>query len=269
MADGKGGRKMKVVAIIPARYGSNRLPGKPLAEIGGKPMIVRVYERAVDILAMERVIVATDDERIAARIHAIGGECFLTHPDHPSGTDRVAEVARRIGLSSQDLVVNIQGDQPLLDPGPVTSIIDLLRSRKDLAMATAACPLSIREATNPNRVKVVLDISGNALYFSRAPIPFDRDGVSNGTSTNHGTSPYLRHLGIYAFRQGFLQKFVDLPPSRLEQLEQLEQLRALENGYTIGVAVVDQAPVEVDTTEDLDMVRRIVSASRAHEDPRH
>ncbi len=251
---------MKVVAIIPARYGSTRLPGKPLAEIWGKPMIVRVYERAVNILAIERVIVATDDKRIASHIHAIGGECFLTHPDHPSGTDRVAEVARRIGLSSQDMVVNIQGDQPLLDPQPVSNIIDLLRSREDLAMATAACPLPIQEATNPNRVKVVLDISGNALYFSRSPIPFDREGILNGTgAANNMTSPYLRHLGIYAFRQGFLQKFVNLPPSRLEQLEQLEQLRALENGYTIGVTVVEQAPVEVDTAEDLERVRKMAS----------
>ncbi len=246
---------MKVVAIIPARYGSTRLPGKPLAEIGGKPMIVRVYERAVNIPAIERVIVATDDERIASHVQAMGGECLLTHPDHPSGTDRVAEVARRIGMSSGDMVVNIQGDQPLLDPNPVSSVIGMLRSREGLVMATAACPLSIREAKNPNRVKVVMDVSGNALYFSRAPIPFDREGIV--TDTDHDMSPYLRHLGIYAYRYAFLQKFVSLPPSRLERLEQLEQLRALENGYTIGVVVVDRAPVEVDTKEDLDRVRRI------------
>jgi 3-deoxy-manno-octulosonate cytidylyltransferase (CMP-KDO synthetase) len=240
----------RIVCIIPARYGSTRLPGKPLADILGRPMILHVYERACRIPGMDRVVVATDDVRIMECIRGAGGEAMITGPDHPSGTDRIAEVARTLSLRGEDIVVNVQGDQPMLDPQPVLDIVTRLAAEPDLALTTPACPLDYVEGRNPNRVKVVVDTRWRALYFSRAPIPYVRDG--EGDTAGH---VHLRHLGLYAYRQEFLQTFVRLRPSRLEQIEKLEQLRALENGYSIGVVKVDAAPAEVDTLEDLQRVR--------------
>ncbi len=252
--------KPRIVCIIPARYGSTRLPGKPLIEIHGRPMILHILHRAARIPEVERTVVATDDERIRSCVAGAGGEAFLTDPSHPSGTDRVAEVARRLGLHDEDVVVNVQGDQPLLDPGPVNAIVARLLADIDVPMTTPACPLSPAEAKNPNRVKVVVDRSWRALYFSRARIPFDRDGIwedvrADGASPFDLRAAYLRHIGLYAYRQGFLQTFVGLPPGLLEGVERLEQLRALENGFPIGVVPVSSAPPEVDTPEDLDVVR--------------
>ncbi len=244
---------VKKVAIIPARYGSSRLPGKPLLDINGLPMICHVYVRAVSLSFLDSVAVATDDERIAECIRGVGGKVFLTDPEHESGTDRIAQVAREMGLSPDTIVVNIQGDQPLISAEPVLRMVELIEQGGNLDMATAACPMHPDEVDDPNRVKVVLDSSSRALYFSRSRIPFDRDG-----SAPAGQG-YLRHIGIYAYSNRFLQKFVDLPPSWLENMEKLEQLRALENGFNIGVAVVDQAPLDVDTEDDLEKVRVLLA----------
>lgn len=251
--------KPRIVCIIPARYGSARLPGKPLMEIHGRPMILHVLDRASRIPGVDRAVVATDDERICSCVAQAGGEAYLTDPSHPSGTDRVAEVARFLALDDEDVVVNVQGDQPLLDPGMVKAIVERLFADPGVPMTTPACPIQPAEARNPNRVKVVVDRSWRALYFSRARIPFDRDGLWEGADA--GALPpkdpraaYLRHIGLYAYRQGFLQTFVGLPPGLLEGVERLEQLRALENGFPIGVVSVPSAPPEVDTPEDLDAI---------------
>jgi len=255
-------KKNGVVCIIPARYGSARLPGKPLVEIHGRPMILHVLERASRIPGVDRAVVATDDERIRSCVTGAGGEAYLTDPSHPSGTDRIAEVSRLLGLADHDVVVNVQGDQPLLARGPVTAIIERLLGDPGVAMTTPACPLGAHDAENPNRVKVVVDRRWRALYFSRARIPYDRDGVLGGCGAgdagpNQECMGYLRHIGLYAYRQGFLEKFVALPTGFLETLERLEQLRALENGHAIGVVLVKEAPPEVDTAEDLETVRMI------------
>ncbi len=240
----------EIVAIIPARFGSSRLPGKPLADIHGRPMIFHVYQRALKVPGIDQVVVATDDLRIKKYVESAGGKAFMTDPGHLSGTDRIAEAARYLGLSDEDIVVNIQGDQPLLKPQPVVAIVKMLLERPGLAMTTPACPIDPEEGIDPNRVNVVVDREWKALYFSRAPIPFIRDIDTEGDRPY-----YLRHLGLYAYRQDFLQTFVALPPGRLEKIEKLEQLRVLENGYSIGVARVTEAPIEVDTPEDLDAVR--------------
>ncbi len=240
----------KVVAIIPARYGSSRLPGKPLIKIGDVPMILHVYNRARQLEGIDEVAVATDHPKIAETVESSGGTVFMTDPGHPSGTDRVAEVARLLGLGSSDIVINIQGDQPFFKEEMVYTPLALLKNNPDFVMTTPACPLPIDMADDPNRVKVVLDNKQRALYFSRSCIPYDRDNILNVEK-----SPYLRHLGLYVFRNSFLQKFVTLPPSRLEKIECLEQLRALENGYAIGIAVVSEAPLDVDTEEDLKQLR--------------
>ncbi len=253
----------RIVGIIPARYGSSRLPGKPLAEINGRPMIAHVLDRASAIEGLDQVYVATDDDRIFDAVLEAGGTPFMTDPAHPSGTDRIAEVARKLELSPDDIVVNIQGDQPLLDPRPVEDIIERLVSDKDLVMTTPACPLDTSQVANPNRVKVVVDSSWRAIYFSRAPIPFDRDGlIAKGSKglTIKMEKGYLHHLGLYAYRNSFLQTFVSLPRSFLERVEQLEQLRALENGYSIGVVLVKRGPQEVDTLDDLERVRLLMTA---------
>lgn len=251
----------RTVAIIPARYASTRLPGKPLANIAGKPMILHVIERSYSISLLDDVVVATDDARILECVQKAGHKAVLTSSGHPSGTDRVAEAARILGLSFDDIVVNIQGDQPFLHTDAVVAMINLLKSDEDLHMTTASCPMPLEDVSNPNKVKVVVDRRGRALYFSRSIIPFDRDGQAHmlcqtsvaehdasGQSVYRG---YLRHLGLYAFRMGFLQEFVGLGPSFLERMECLEQLRALENGYSIGVVMVPEASLEVDTPEDL------------------
>ena len=223
-------------------------------------MILHVYQRALKVPGIDEVVAATDDPRIAQCVETAGGKVFMTDPDHASGTDRIAEVARLLGLSDDDVVVNIQGDQPLLDSQPVVEIIRMLVDMPEFAMTTPACPLEAVEALNPNRVKVVVDKDWKALYFSRAMIPYYRDVDTEAGQPSKGSGQYyLRHLGLYAYRQNFLQTFVTLPHGRLEQIERLEQLRALENGYSIGVVKVTEAPLEVDTPEDLDAVRSVLA----------
>ena len=240
---------MRIVGIIPARYASSRFPGKPLADIAGKPMIQRVYARAARSSRLQRLLVATDDDRIAAVVRAFGGEALLTGGNHPSGTDRLAEACRLLELDDEDLIVNIQGDEPLLQPIMVDLLVDALLQASPCPMATLACVSSDDAAfVNPNVVKVVVDERWRALYFSRAPIPCRRDAAD-------GPPAFLRHLGFYAYRQAFLQQFTKYPPGELERLEQLEQLRALEYGHSIQVA---RSPVEtrgVDSPEDLKAIQ--------------
>ena len=238
---------MMVVAVIPARYGSTRLPAKALAEIGGVPMVVRVWRQVSMARSIERVIVATDDERIAAPVRAAGGEAMMTSASHQSGTDRIAEVAAKVHA---DIYINVQGDQPFTDPRDLDAVAAPMLSDATIDMATLATPIAdLEEFRNPTKVKVVCDASGNALYFSRSAIPHARDveGVPSGA---------LRHIGIYAYRRDFLMRFASMPQGKLEQLEKLEQLRALESGYRIRVVASVSPSLEIDTAEDLDRARR-------------
>ncbi|BCO09147.1 8-amino-3,8-dideoxy-manno-octulosonate cytidylyltransferase [Desulfolithobacter dissulfuricans] len=231
-----------VVAIIPARYQSNRFEGKPLALIAGKPMIQHVVERAWQVEMLSRVVVATDDERIAAKVRDFGGEVVLTRSDHASGTDRLAEAAELLDIPEQDVVVNIQGDQPLFPAEVVHQVASPLLEDPALPMATLIYKI-IRpeEISDPNHVKTVFDCHGNALYFSRSPIPFQRNPEEPRQPT------YYKHLGFYAYRKGFLLTFVGLPEGEWERFEKLEQLRALEYGYTIRVVLTEHDSIEVDT----------------------
>jgi 3-deoxy-manno-octulosonate cytidylyltransferase (CMP-KDO synthetase) len=246
---------MTVVAIIPARYGSTRLPGKPLAKIGGKPMIEHVYRSTAKAKILDRVIVATDDQRIEAAVKNFGGEVIMTSPDHPSGTDRLAEVARKV---KADWLVNVQGDLPFIHAETITRAVQPLRRNRTIPMGTVCTPIHDKsEWHNPNIVKVLKDRAGYALYFTRAPIPYARnDGVDLSGSKRSARRKLrlwgYRHLGLYVYRRDFLLKFARLPPTALERIESLEQLRALENGYRIYVAEVDERSVEVDTAEDLE-----------------
>jgi len=241
-----------VVVVIPARYESSRLPGKPLADIEGVPMIRRVYERAAAARGVDRVLVATDDARIRAAVTAFGGEVAMTDPSHPSGTDRIAEA---VGSLDAEIVVNVQGDLPLLDPDSVAAALEPLRADAALPMSTLSTAIrDAAEFANPNVVKVVTDATGHALYFSRAAIPHWRDGFGGGAIAQ-------RHIGLYAYRRKFLLQFARLAPTPLELAEKLEQLRALESGYRIRVVEVANAGVEVDTPADLDMVRSLVRSS--------
>lgn len=247
---------MQKIAIIPARYASTRLPAKPLADICGIPMIMHVYKRASAIDWLDQVLVATDDLRILEAVTQHGGKAIMTRASHQSGTDRIFEVAEGLGLSDDAIVINIQGDQPLLEQAPIKAMIMLLDGDEHLGMATPACPMDFNEAQNPNRVKVVMGINRRALYFSRSLIPYVRDEQDAVLAQKN---IYFRHLGLYAYRMWALRKFVACAPSWLEGLEKLEQLRALENGIAIGVCKVDEAPLEVDTPEDLEHVRRLVA----------
>jgi len=245
---------MSVVAIIPARFGSTRLPGKPLAQIGGRPMIQHVYESAAKAKVLDRVIVATDDRRIEAVVKGFGGEVVMTSADHSSGTDRLAEVARKI---KADLLVNVQGDLPFISAKTIGQAVQPLRRNRDIPMGTV-CTAIFHESEwrNPNIVKVLTDKDRLALFFTRAPIPFRRNaGIApNGKKIAGRDQRRLwgyRHLGLYVYRRDFLLKFARLRPTALEQIESLEQLRALENGYRIYVAQVDERSVEVDTPADL------------------
>ena len=238
------------VAIIPARFQSTRLPGKALALIGGRPMVCHVAERTRRARGLERVIVATDDERIRAAVAAMGAEVVMTRPDHPSGTDRLAEVA---GGLTADVVVNVQGDLPLLDPTMVERLVERMTAEPTLPMATLATPIrDAAEWRSPHVVKVVADANGRALYFSRAPIPHDRDGIRRP-----GQVLGLRHIGMYGYRKDVLLRLAALPPSPLELVEKLEQLRALEHGIAIGVVEWTAAEplIEVDTPDDLERAR--------------
>ena len=242
--------------LIPARYASTRLPGKPLADIGGKPMIVQVAERARQSGAL-RVVVATDDARIADAVLAHGVEVIMTRADHPTGTDRLAEAAAALGLAADETVVNVQGDEPLLDPALMRRTADLLAAHPDAAIATACHPIGdVRDAFSPNVVKVALDARGYALYFSRATIPWARDAFAADRSTIPAGLPIYRHYGLYAYRVGFLQAFPALTAAPIERFEALEQLRALWHGHRIVVEIAQGAPAPgVDTAEDLERVR--------------
>ena len=251
---------MSFTVLIPARLASSRLPDKPLADIAGKPMVVHVADRAAESGA-ERVVVACDDERIRAACAAHGVAAVLTRTDHASGSDRLAEACEKLGLDGGDVVVNVQGDEPLIDPALIDACAALLRQRDDCVMSTAAHPItSAAELDNPNVVKVVLDAAGRALYFSRAPIPWWRDGRAAGTAQIQSPAP-LRHVGLYGYRAGFLRRFPTLPPAPIEQLESLEQLRVLWHGERIAVHITDHAPGPgVDTPEDLARVRTLLAA---------
>ena len=240
--------------IIPARLASTRLPNKPLADLGGKPMVVRVAERAA-LSGASRIIVATDHASIRAACAEHGVEVCMTRADHPSGTDRIAEVARTLGLAADAVVVNLQGDEPLIDPALVAATAALISAH--VPMATSAHPLdAVDDAFNPNVVKVVLDKTGRALYFSRATIPWHRDGfAATRAALPAGYAP-LRHIGLYAYRNDFLQAYPQLEVAPLEAVEALEQLRVLWHGYPIAVHVTATAPAAgVDTPEDLARVR--------------
>ena len=242
---------MDAVVLIPARYASTRLPGKMLLSRTGKPLIRHTIESVRPARRVERVVVATDDERIAEAARAAGAEAVQTRADHASGSDRLAEAVERLGLEEDRIIVNVQGDEPELPPGLVDRLVERLEG-SDAPMATLCAPLSEEEASDANRVKVVLDGAGQALYFSRAAIPHDRDG--------EGAVRRFLHLGVYAYRAGFLRTFAGLPPTPLERAEKLEQLRALEHGYRIAVAVVEYDGVGVDTSEDYDrFVERVRS----------
>jgi len=243
--------------VIPARYASSRLPAKPLADIAGKPMIVRVLERALASGADE-VWVATDHPEILAVVEAAGGQVVQTRADHASGTDRLAEVVEILGWSDETIVVNVQGDEPLMDPALIAAVARELADDPEAAIATASHPLhSAEEFFNPNVVKVVCDGRGRALYFSRAPIPWARDAFAAGQAQLPADLPAQRHIGLYAYRAAFLRRYAGLAPAPLEGWEALEQLRALWHGYPIRVMGIATAPpAGVDTAEDLERVRR-------------
>ncbi|MCC2596715.1 3-deoxy-manno-octulosonate cytidylyltransferase [Pusillimonas sp. MFBS29] len=249
---------MSFIAIIPARAASTRLPGKPLLDIGGKPMVIRTAEQAARSQA-DRVVVATDDPGIQTAVQAHGFETLLTRADHPTGTDRLAEVAAQLALSSDTIVVNVQGDEPLIDPAQINTVAKLLAQVPDASIAT--CATAITDAAtlfNPNAVKVVCTHDRRALYFSRAPIPWARNALADGSQILAPGLPALHHIGLYAYRTNFLKAYPDLPAGPLESFESLEQLRALENGYEIVVHIADAHPAAgVDTQEDLDRIREI------------
>lgn len=239
-----------VMIVIPARYGATRFPGKSLAALQGRPIIQHVHERASRARSCSRVIVATDDERIAATARNFGAEVAMTRPDHPSGTDRVAEVAA--GLEA-DLIVNVQGDEPLVDPAAIDAAVEPLVADPAIPMGTLAAPIhDLADLANPNVVKVVLDRKGFALYFSRLPIPFLRDQEVD--------TPRYRHVGLYVYRREFLLDLATLAPTPLEQAEKLEQLRVLEHGYRIRVVLIPTASPGIDTPEDLKKVEEEMRA---------
>lgn len=254
---------MRFSVLIPARLASTRLPDKPLANIAGVPMVVRVAQRARQSGA-ERVVVAADDARIVTACEAHGVEVLLTRTDHPSGSDRLAEACVQLGLADDEIVVNVQGDEPLIDPALIDAVAATLASHPDAAMSTAAHAIdSLEDFLNPNVVKTVLDAQGNALYFSRAPIPWWRDGFAKNGPTALPTSPApLRHIGIYGYRAGFVRQFPSLPPAPVEATEALEQLRAQWHGHRIAVHVSAHAPGPgIDTPEDLARVRALFAAT--------
>ncbi|MBN1587457.1 MAG: 3-deoxy-manno-octulosonate cytidylyltransferase [Candidatus Omnitrophica bacterium] len=239
---------MHATGIIPARFGSTRFPGKPLALLWGKPLIQHVWEKAVQAETLSQVLVATDDERILEAVHGFGGEAIMTSADHPSGSDRVAELARSL---KSDIIVNIQGDEPLLEPSSVDAAIRAFEQMPGFSIVTLGTPFrDAREWENPNCVKVLTNAGGYALYFSRAQIP-------HGYNVRGGNEERVwRHLGLYAYRRDALFEFCKLAPSSLEKLERLEQLRALENGMPVYVVPVEQASIGVDTPEELEKLNQ-------------
>ena len=242
---------MKALCIIPARYASTRLPGKPLKDICGKPMICRVYDRAKLAKSVDEVIVATDDERIFQAVEKNLGRAMMTRADHKTGTDRLAEVAEK--FSDVDVIVNVQGDEPLIEPSLIDELIAQFEGDAELQMATVAVELHDEDdMKNPNNVKVIFDKKNNALYFSRSLIPYPR---------NVGKAKVYKHIGIYAYRRNFLLDYAKMPSTPLEESESLEQLRALENGYKIRVIISDCKFIGVDTEEDLKLVNEIMATS--------
>jgi 3-deoxy-manno-octulosonate cytidylyltransferase (CMP-KDO synthetase) len=245
--------------LVPARLSSSRLPNKPLADLAGIPMVVRVARRAA-LSRATRVVVAGDHPSIVQACQHHGVHAVLTRDDHVSGSDRLAEACELLGLQGDDVVVNVQGDEPLIEPGMIDAVAQLLRQRDDCSMSTVAHAIdSVADYTNPNVVKVVLDAQHTALYFSRAPIPWWRDGMAAGTTALPQPQP-LRHVGLYGYRAGFLRQFPALPVAPIETLESLEQLRAMWHGHRIAVHITPHAPGPgVDTPEDLERVRRLLS----------
>lgn len=248
---------MRIVAIIPARYGSTRFPGKPMAEIAGKPMLEHVYTNTSECDAISQVFVATDDERISELVSGFGGSALMTRGDHTSGTDRIAEAAEKLSLSDEDIVVNVQGDQPLFPASVLEEMVAPFFEDRGLSMSTLMYRIrDPKEIANPNHVKVVTDARGFALYFSRHPVPFYRDPNPNAL--------HYKHLGFYAYRKAFLTAFTSLPEGRLEAAEKLEQLRALENGFRIRVIETEHDSPEVDTPEDVARVEAIMAQAPPH-----
>ena len=238
---------MKVLCVIPARYSSTRLPGKPLADIAGKPMIQHVYERAKQAALPGKVLIATDHALVRDAVLRFGGEAVMTASDHPSGTDRLAEVAAL--HPEADIIVNVQGDEPLIEPVLIDRLAQALLDDPTVDMATLATPMPVEDYDQPSAVKVVTDLAGFALYFSRSRIPYPRQTKE--------AAPVWQHIGIYAYRRDFLLAFAKLAPTPLERTESLEQLRALENGYRIKVLQTDFVSVGVDTPEDLERVNEL------------
>lgn len=244
---------MRILGVIPARYASTRLPGKPLADIGGKSMVQRVWERATQATAVTDVVVATDDERIHAHVSAFGGRSVMTAAHHPSGTDRCHDALVQLGVAHFDAVVNIQGDEPFLAPQQVDELCATL-ARSSGGIATLAHHLtSDRDLDDPSKMKITVDVNGDALYFSRSAIPFLRNHT---TGPRHSAFRFLKHIGLYAYRVEVLGKLVALPPSTLELAESLEQLRWLENGYKVRVGLTEHPSFSVDTPADLEEARR-------------
>ncbi|MBN2430334.1 MAG: 3-deoxy-manno-octulosonate cytidylyltransferase [Acidobacteria bacterium] len=259
---------MRCMAVIPVRYASTRLPGKPLLPLAGKPVIQHVWERAMSCPDLDEVLVATDDERISAAVQAFGGQVTMTSPDHTSGTDRIAEATLELDA---DIVVNIQGDEPLIAPRTISEVVRPFAVKEEIGVTTACTAItSLDELMNPNCVKVVVDYEGYAIYFSRLPVPFCR--IPGGTLDNYraqlARNPLLlkqfnKHVGIYAYRKNFLQIFVNLPVSFLEKMEKLEQLRFIEYGYRIKVVEVHDSPPGIDTREDYEIIRHMLEGSAA------
>ena len=239
--------EQRVAIVIPARYGSTRLPGKPLADIAGKPMVQHVYERALQVANAHVVVIATDDARVAEAVRGFGGECVMTSPDHPSGTDRLAEVMAQV---EADIYINLQGDEPLVRPTDIEALATGMLADSSVNVGTLCHAIDEHEAVNPNTVKVVLAGNGNALYFSRSPIPYPRDSE---------VATYLKHVGVYAYRREVLAEYASLPQPMMEHAEKLEQLRLMAAGYCIRAYVVEPTGPGVDTPECLEHVRALVS----------
>ena len=253
---------MSFRVVIPARYASSRLPGKPLLDIAGKPMVQHVYERA-STCGAHSVVVATDDDRIAEAVTGFGGEVCLTSAEHPSGTDRLAEVVQMMGYPDEDIIVNMQGDEPLIPPSLIQQVALDLKEFSDASISTICTPIdTAEELFNPNIVKVIMDKQHYAIYFSRAAIPWHRDAFMQDKKSMPADAQYQRHLGIYAYRSSFLKHYSSLKISPLEQIESLEQLRAIWHGFRIHVSVAAEPPgMGVDTEADLFTVRDIISNS--------
>jgi 3-deoxy-manno-octulosonate cytidylyltransferase (CMP-KDO synthetase) len=244
------------IAVIPARYAATRLPGKPLVALAGKPMIQRVWERVQQAKKISRIIIATDDERIRQAAAEFGGEAAMTRAEHRSGTERVAEVAATIGGGEDQIFLNVQGDEPLVEPGAIDALVEAIESDPDVAVASLMVAIAKpADIMDPNIVKVVLDFDSNALYFSRAPIPWVRDRNAP-VHVQH-----MKHLGLYGFRRAALLDFPTLPVGDLERIEQLEQLRWMENGYKIRVAETEHDSVSVDVPEDVARVEQLLRGS--------